>query len=189
MIGSVVVVGASLAGMHAAHTLRREGFEGRLTVVDADPATPYDRPPLSKQVLAGEWEPDRIVLPAVDEDLDLDLHLGRRAMGLDRVERVVRLDGGDRLGYDGLVIATGAAARWLPRRESLAGVHVLRTLDDCLGLRRALEGRPGPRRRRRRRVHRRRGGRHLPGPWPRGDVARGGAGPARTGPRHPDRAA
>jgi 3-phenylpropionate/trans-cinnamate dioxygenase ferredoxin reductase component len=142
VIGSVVVVGASLAGMHAAHTLRGEGFAGRLTVVDADASTPYDRPPLSKQVLAGEWEPDRIVLPAVHEDLDLDLLLGRRAMGLDRVERVVRLDRGDRLGFDGLVIATGAAARWLPRREPLSGVHVLRTLDDCLGLRAALDAGP-----------------------------------------------
>jgi len=136
------VVGASLAGMHAAHTLRREGFEGRISVVDADDATPYDRPPLSKQVLAGEWEPDRIVLPAANEDLDLDLHLGRRAMSLDRVERFVRLDGGDRLGYDGLVVATGASARWLPRSEELDGVHVLRSLDDCLRLRTALDEHP-----------------------------------------------
>jgi 3-phenylpropionate/trans-cinnamate dioxygenase ferredoxin reductase subunit len=142
MIGSVVIVGASLAGMHAAHTLRREGFDGRISVVDADDATPYDRPPLSKQVLSGEWEPDRIVLPAACEDLGLDLHLGRRAMGLDRVERFVRLDGGERLGFDGLVIATGASARWLPRSEELDGVHVLRSLDDCLRLRTALDEHP-----------------------------------------------
>ncbi len=63
MIGSVVIVGASLAGMNAAHTLRRDGFEGTITVIDADPNTPYDRPPLSKQVLAGTWDADRIVLP------------------------------------------------------------------------------------------------------------------------------
>jgi 3-phenylpropionate/trans-cinnamate dioxygenase ferredoxin reductase component len=143
MMGSVVVVGASLAGMHAAHTLRRQGFDGRVTVVDADPNTPYDKPPLSKQVLAGEWEPDRIVLPAVGEDLDLDLQLGRRAMAVDLADRFVRLDAGDRLGYDGLVLATGAAARRLPGSESMAGVHVLRTLDDCLGLRDELDRRPG----------------------------------------------
>ena len=144
MIGSVVVVGASLAGMHAAHTLRRHGFDGSIVVIDADAATPYDRPPLSKQVLAGEWEPDRIVLPAATEDLDLDLRLGRRAMALDLTDRFVRLDGGERVGYDGLVVATGAAARRLPGTEDLAGVHVLRTLDDCLTLRAELD--EGPRR-------------------------------------------
>jgi NADPH-dependent 2,4-dienoyl-CoA reductase/sulfur reductase-like enzyme len=142
MIGSVVVVGASIAGMHAAHALRREGFEGRISVVDIDGRTPYDRPPLSKQILAGDWEPDRIVLPAASEGLDLDWHLGRRAMGLDRIDRFVRLEGGERLGFDGLVIATGAAARWLPRTETIEGVHVLRSLDDCLGLRTALDDGP-----------------------------------------------
>ena len=64
MIGTVVVVGASLAGMHAAHTLRNEGYDGRIVVIDADANTPYDKPPLSKQVLAGEWGPERIALPA-----------------------------------------------------------------------------------------------------------------------------
>ncbi len=142
MMGSVVVVGASLAGMHAAHTLRRQGFDGSIRVIDADPNPPYDKPPLSKQVLAGEWEPERIALPALREDLDLDLLLGRRAMGLDLADRVVRLDGGERVGYDGLVIAAGAGARRLPGTEAMAGVHVLRTLDDCLGLRRQLEGGP-----------------------------------------------
>ncbi|HEY5154660.1 MAG TPA: FAD/NAD(P)-binding oxidoreductase [Acidimicrobiales bacterium] len=141
-MGSVVVVGASLAGMNAARTLRRDGFDGSITVVDADANTPYDRPPLSKQVLAGEWEADRIVLPAAREDLGLDYLLGRRAMGLDRIDRFVRLDGGDRIGYDGLVIATGAAARWLPGAPMLEGVHVLRTLDDCLVLRGELDEQP-----------------------------------------------
>ena len=141
-MGSVVIVGASLAGMHAAHTLRRQEFEGRITVIDADPNRPYDRPPLSKQVLAGDWEPDRIVLPAAREELDLDLQLGRRAMGLDLTDRFVRLDGGERAGYDGLVIAAGAAARRLPGSEVLGGVHVLRSLDDCLTLRAELDGGP-----------------------------------------------
>ena len=142
MMGSVAVVGASLAGMHAAHTLRRQGFDGRITVIDPDPNRPYDRPPLSKQVLAGEWDADRIVLPAALEDLDLDFQLGRRAMGLDLADRFVRLDAGDRVGYDGLVIAAGASARRLRGTESLAGVHVLRTLDDCLALRAELDQGP-----------------------------------------------
>ncbi len=132
MIGSVVIAGASLAGMHAAHTLRNDGYDGRITVIDADANTPYDKPPLSKHVLAGTWDVDRIILPAAKEELDLEYLLGRRAMGLDLADRFVRLDGGDRVGYDGLVIATGAAARWLPGAPMLEGVHVLRTLDDCL---------------------------------------------------------
>jgi len=142
MIGSVVIVGASIAGMHAAHTLRTEGYDGDITVVDADANTPYDRPPLSKQVLAGTWDAERITLPAAKADLGLRYLLGRRAMGLDMADRFVRLDGGEHIGYDGLVIATGAAARWLPGAPMLEGVHVLRNLDDCLGLRAELDDRP-----------------------------------------------
>jgi 3-phenylpropionate/trans-cinnamate dioxygenase ferredoxin reductase subunit len=142
VIGSVAIAGASLAGMHAAHTLRNEGYAGRITIIDADANTPYDKPPLSKQVLAGDWDVDRITLPAAREELELDYLLGRRAMGLDLADRFVRLDGGDRVGYDGLVIATGAAARWLPGAPMLEGVHVLRTLDDCLGLRDELDDLP-----------------------------------------------
>ena len=142
MIGSVVIVGASIAGMHAAHTLRAEGYDGGITVIDADANTPYDKPPLSKQVLAGTWGVERITLPAAKEDLGLDYRLGRRAMGLDRANRFVRLDGGERVGYDGLVLATGAAARWLPGAPMLEGIHVVRSLDDCLGLRDALDEGP-----------------------------------------------
>src|SRR5215218_5700948 len=109
MIGSVVVVGASLAGMHAAHTLRREGFDGRITVVDGDPREPYDKPPLSKQVLKGDWDGDRIVLPSAREDLGLDWRLGEHALGLDLADRFVRLGAGERLGFDALVLATGAS--------------------------------------------------------------------------------
>ncbi len=144
MIGSVAIVGASVAGMHAAHTLRREGFEGRISVIDADPNRPYDRPPLSKQVLAGEWEPDRIVLPAANEDLGIDWHLGQRAERLDLDRRTVSLAGGDAVAFDAAVIATGASARRLPGQPDLEGVHVLRTLDDCLAVRHHLDA--GPRR-------------------------------------------
>jgi len=142
VIGSVVIAGASLAGMHAAHTLRNDGYDGRIIVIDADANTPYDKPPLSKHVLAGTWDVDRITLPAAREELELEYLLGRRAMGLDLADRFVRLDGGDRVGYDGLVIATGAAARWLPGAPMLEGVHVLRTLDDCLALRDDLDELP-----------------------------------------------
>ena len=74
---SIVVVGASLAGLRAVETLRRDGFDGRLILVGAEPHLPYDRPPLSKEMLAGDWEHDQIVLRTVPyEDLDLELRLG-----------------------------------------------------------------------------------------------------------------
>lgn len=142
MIGRIVVVGASLAGMHAAKTLRADGFDGDIAVIDADAHTPYDKPPLSKQVLAGLWEPDRITLPAAKEDLELNFLLGRRAMGLELHDRFVRLDGQERIGFDGLVIASGTSARWLPGARVLDGIHVLRTLDDCLALRAELDKEP-----------------------------------------------
>jgi NADPH-dependent 2,4-dienoyl-CoA reductase/sulfur reductase-like enzyme len=141
-LGTIAVVGASLAGMHAAHTLRREGYEGRLVVVDSDPHEPHDRPPLSKQVLAGAWDVDDIVLPAAREDLGIEWRLGERATGLDVTNRAVQLLGGEVVGYDGLVIATGAHARWLPGADALEGVHVLRTLDDCLAIRAGLDAAP-----------------------------------------------
>jgi NADPH-dependent 2,4-dienoyl-CoA reductase/sulfur reductase-like enzyme len=146
MLRDVVVVGASLAGLRAAETLRTDGFDGRLAVVGAETHLPYDRPPLSKKVLAGEWEPDRIHLRKPDEydDLGFDLHLGVKAIGLDTTARQVHLSDGSTLAFDGLVIATGAAPRRLPGQPELPGIFELRTLDDALALRRALE--EGPRR-------------------------------------------
>ncbi|MEU9122202.1 FAD/NAD(P)-binding oxidoreductase [Streptomyces sp. NPDC048506] len=140
----IVVVGASAAGLTAADTLRREGFTGALTMVGEELRPPYDRPPLSKQVLAGDWEPHKATLRQ-DTDiqrLGLALKLGCRATGLDPVARTVTLDSGDRLPYDGLVIATGLRPRHLPFGHDLAGVHVLRTLDDTVTLRAQLLGGP-----------------------------------------------
>ena len=140
---TIVVVGASLAGLRAAEELRLQGFTGTVTVVGDEPHLPYDRPPLSKQVLAGEWPPERVALTVADEGglhgLDLDWRLGERATALDLVAREVWLAGGERVRFDGMVIATGATPRTLPGTEPLAGVHTLRTLDDCLALRGALD--------------------------------------------------
>jgi NADPH-dependent 2,4-dienoyl-CoA reductase/sulfur reductase-like enzyme len=138
----VVVVGASLAGLRAVEALRQAGYEGRLTLVGREQHLPYDRPPLSKQVLAGAWEADRIWLrePEAFADLDLDLRLGTAATGLDVDNRRVDLEGGEGLPYDGLVIATGAAPRTLPGQPTdLAGLHVLRTLEDCLAIREGVD--------------------------------------------------
>ena len=132
---SIVVVGASLAGLRAAEELRRLGYDGTLTLVGAEPHLPYDRPPLSKDFLAGTTEADALALRRQPyDDLGLDLRLGVRATGLDVDARVVRTDAGD-LAYDGLVVATGAAARRLPDQPDLPGIHVLRTLDDAAALR------------------------------------------------------
>ena len=112
---SVVVVGGSLAGLRAVEALRERGFDGRLVWVGAEPHAPYDRPPLSKEILRGEWEPDRIALARNGvAALGAELRLGVRAASLDILRRRVRLAGGEELPYEGLVIATGAAPRRLP---------------------------------------------------------------------------
>jgi NADPH-dependent 2,4-dienoyl-CoA reductase/sulfur reductase-like enzyme len=133
----VVVVGSSLAGLRAAETLRQEGFVGRLTMIGAETELPYDRPPLSKKVLAGEWEPERIRLRHADEfaSLGLDLLLGQRATSLDTVRKVVTLADDSEVAYDGLVLATGSSPRTLPGQPVLDGVVTLRTLADSLDLR------------------------------------------------------
>lgn len=129
----IVVVGASAAGLAAAETLRREGHTGPLTLVGDERLAPYDRPPLSKQLLSGEWQPERLDLrPAADlAALDLDLRLGMAATGLELTERTVHLADGSTVPYDGLIIATGVRPRRLPGE----GAHVLRSLDDALALR------------------------------------------------------
>ncbi|MFF3850043.1 NAD(P)/FAD-dependent oxidoreductase [Streptomyces sp. NPDC002328] len=132
----IVVVGASAAGLAAAETFRREGYDGTLTLVGDEPLAPYDRPPLSKQILAAEWEPERLALRTPDAlaALDLDLRLGVAATALEPADRTVELADGSALPYDGLVIATGVRPRRLPGE----GAHVLRTLDDALALRERL---------------------------------------------------
>jgi len=132
-------VGASLAGLRAAETLRREGFAGRLVLVGAEPHLPYDRPPLSKELLAGAQEATGIGLRRDPYDaLELDLRLGRRAVALDTVGRVVELDDGARVACDGVVLATGATPRALPGTPDLDGIFTLRTVDDALAIRERL---------------------------------------------------
>ena len=139
----VVIVGASLAGLRAAESLRRLGYQGRLVVVGAEKHLPYDRPPLSKELLQGQWDVDRIGLRKRPyEELALDLRLGVRAGALDLAARELRLDDGTRERFDALVIATGASARRLPGQPELEGLHLLRTLDDSLAIRAALERGP-----------------------------------------------
>ncbi|MEM8609310.1 MAG: FAD-dependent oxidoreductase [Myxococcota bacterium] len=137
--GRIAIVGASLAGLRTAEFLRRAGFEGELTLIGEEPHLPYDRPPLSKEILRGEWEPDRLALRRKDYDsLSLDLRLGRRAIRLEPDSRTVRLDDDSAVAFDRLVVASGGSARRLPGQPEMQGVFVLRTLDDAIAIRDAM---------------------------------------------------
>ena len=139
----ILVVGTSLAGLRAVETLRSEGFDGRIDWVGEETHLPYDRPPLSKQILRGEWGEERIALRKGGYDeLAVELHAGRRACALDLDARRVALDDGRAIDFDGLILATGAKPRHLVAAESLAGVYVLRTLDDARAIVAALGARP-----------------------------------------------
>jgi NADPH-dependent 2,4-dienoyl-CoA reductase/sulfur reductase-like enzyme len=138
-VEQVVVVGASLAGLRAMQTLRSSGYRGGITCIGAERHEPYDRPPLSKQLLAGEWTEDRIVLrgPADAAELAIDYRLGMPAIGLDLEARTVLLEDGSDVAFDGLIIATGSEPRRLPGQPDDARIVMLRTLDDALAIRAA----------------------------------------------------
>ena len=137
----VVIVGAGLGGLRTAQQLRSAGMQGRISLVGAESHPPYDRPPLSKQVLTGEWDPDRARLAGPDtfDDLGVRTHLGNPAVALrpGRQGHELELADGAALHGDVVVIATGLVARALPDQPS--HVHTLRTLDDALALRTTLE--------------------------------------------------
>jgi NADPH-dependent 2,4-dienoyl-CoA reductase/sulfur reductase-like enzyme len=139
----ISVVGASLAGLRSAEALRRLGFTGQLTLVGNEQHfPPYDRPPLSKEILRGEWGPDRGRLRVVD-GLDLDLRLGLAATDLDLEHRKISFNDDSALDFDGLIVATGTSPRRLRITSQFTeGVYELRTYDDCIGLRSALERNP-----------------------------------------------
>jgi phthalate 3,4-dioxygenase ferredoxin reductase subunit len=132
----VVIVGSSVAGVRAARTLRAEEYPGRIVLVGEEPELPYDRPPLSKQVLTGAWPAERASLLTAQAaaDAGIELRLGSPARALDPQARLVQLGDGASLPYDDLVIATGASARPSPWQPP-SGVYLLRTLADCLALR------------------------------------------------------
>jgi NADPH-dependent 2,4-dienoyl-CoA reductase/sulfur reductase-like enzyme len=141
--GRIVIVGASLAGLRAAEALRNEGFSGPLTIIGDEPHEPYDRPPLSKQVLKG-WVPaDHTKLPRL-RAVDADWRLGVAATGLDRTSKQVRLANGDQVPFDRLLIATGVRSRpWFnPVEAALEGVFTIRTSDDAGRLQAALMAKP-----------------------------------------------
>jgi 3-phenylpropionate/trans-cinnamate dioxygenase ferredoxin reductase component len=141
-----VIIGGGLAGAKAAETLRDEGFAGRIVLVGAEAHRPYERPPLSKDYLRDEADRDKVFVHGQGfyEDAEIDLRAGERAVSLDPARRQVALASGERLGFDRLLLATGAEPRRLrvPGAE-LDGVHYLRDLDDSDALRARLQ--PGAR--------------------------------------------
>jgi NADPH-dependent 2,4-dienoyl-CoA reductase/sulfur reductase-like enzyme len=140
MLRRIAIVGASLAGLRAAETLRARGFDGELTLIGDEPHRPYDRPPLSKQLLQGSLEPEDTFFHRKDgyESLSLDMRLGVRASSVDLGAKRVTLADGTFADYDRLIIASGARPRMLPGIAPRAGLLVLRTLDDAIELRREL---------------------------------------------------
>jgi NADPH-dependent 2,4-dienoyl-CoA reductase/sulfur reductase-like enzyme len=142
-VDRVAVVGASLAGLEAAKALRRHGFAGHLTIIGREFEPPYDRPPLSKELLAGTATIDDVRLD-LGEAVDAQWRLGQTVTALDAGQRTLRVEGGPPEPYDGIVLATGASPvrpRWHDR--DLAGVHVVRTLNDSLTLGAELRAGPG----------------------------------------------
>lgn len=141
--GSVVIVGASLAGLRAAEGLREAGFTGPLTLIGDEPYPPYDRPPLSKTVLAGRMPADHTYLPQV-RDINAEWLLGKPATGLNLSQRIVELEDGRTVPFDRLLITTGTRARPWPdvTQAAIDGVYTIRTLEDSARLRARLAAHP-----------------------------------------------
>lgn len=140
MSAGVIIAGGGLAGQRCAEALRHRGYEGPVRIVSAETHAPYDRPPLSKGLLAGECAPEDLALRPLGwhVEREVELVLGDPATGVDPVGRRLLLASGSALRYDHLVAATGSRARALAGTEDLANVLTLRTLADALRLREAL---------------------------------------------------
>ncbi|AYY14989.1 FAD-dependent oxidoreductase [Actinobacteria bacterium YIM 96077] len=132
----VVVVGASLASVHAIEALRGHGYEGEIVLVGAEPHLPYDRPPLSKEALHHGPDLQRVLLrePGWYDEHGVELRLGRRATELKPGAQAVALDGDEDVEYDGLVIATGSTPRTIGAFEEVGPVHMLRTVEDSVAI-------------------------------------------------------
>lgn len=146
MAETVVVVGAGHAGGHAVSTLRSIGFGGAIVLIGDEPYLPYERPPMSKQFLAGELEQERTYLKPEPyyREKDIDLRLSTTATAIDRAAKTVALESGAAVAYDKLLLATGSSVRRLDcPGADLPGIHYLRTIDDVLAIRRELK--PGAR--------------------------------------------
>jgi 2-hydroxy-6-oxonona-2,4-dienedioate hydrolase len=139
-MSTLIIVGASVAGVRTAQALRMQGYGEPITLVGAEPHCPYDKPPLSKEMLAPDNSGDPIPLLSKEElaSLDVDLRLSTRIVAVDTGRRHVITDQGETLAFTDLVIATGVTPRTLPGADSLKGIFTIRNADDAAGLRVAL---------------------------------------------------
>ena len=138
---TIAIVGASLTGQSAAATLREEGFDGRVVLVGAEPQLPYDRPPLSKNYLRGGMPFEKTLLrpPEFYRERQIETRLGTTVVRVDVEKRALQLDGGDRLEFDNVLIATGGRNRRFPIPGlDLPGVYDLRTVADADRIRDAI---------------------------------------------------
>ena len=144
MTKPVVIVGASMGGLRAAEALRRFGYSGPITVIGDEPHAPYNRPPLSKEVLATEVSHEAVAFPQRDSTADVNWVLGTRAVSADLEHGTVTDTAGVTHPYQALIIATGLRPKRLTiNNGELAGRHAVRTLDDAIALRSELK--PGAR--------------------------------------------
>jgi 3-phenylpropionate/trans-cinnamate dioxygenase ferredoxin reductase component len=135
----VVIVGGSLAGLRSAEGIRRAGYKGPIKVIGNEPYLPYNRPPLSKELLSGSGDIDEIYFPIKESVADIEWVLGQAATSLDTKEQKVTDLSGTSHSYSALVIATGLRPKPLPvNSNGISGVHVLRTFDDAVALRKQL---------------------------------------------------
>ena len=140
MTKPVVIVGASMGGLRAAEALRRFGYLGPITVIGDEPHAPYNRPPLSKEVLAAEVSHEVVAFPQRDSTADVNWVLGTRAVSADLENQTVTDDSGVTHQYQALIIATGLRPKRLSVTNSaLVGRHAVRTLDDAIALRSELK--------------------------------------------------
>jgi NADPH-dependent 2,4-dienoyl-CoA reductase/sulfur reductase-like enzyme len=136
----LLVIGASLAGLRAVEAARREGYAGTISLVGDEPHLPYDRPPLSKEYLSDNRDPDFFHSEAeISRDLHVNLRLSTKIASVDTTRQIVRTSSGEELGYERLIIATGASPRSIPNLSSIEGVFTLRTADDALRLRASIK--------------------------------------------------
>ena len=131
----IVIVGGGLAAARTAEQLRRSAFDGSITIVGNEVHLPYDRPPLSKQVLRSELDDVTLKPREFYDDNNITLALGSAVRSLDASAQTVTLDDGSQLEYDEVVIATGLVPRRIPSFPRLAGIHVLRSFDQSIALR------------------------------------------------------
>ena len=133
--GGIVIVGGGLAAARTAEQLRRSEYAGPVTIVSDEDHLPYDRPPLSKEVLRSETDDVTLKPREFYDENDITVLLGKAAASVDTAAQTLRLSDGTKLGYDELIIATGLVPKRIPSFPDLPGIHVLRSFDESLALR------------------------------------------------------